>query len=362
MPTKTNQRKKSVLQLHNDKECGCTIIQEKNNCIYQSFPDGWEFTPDVGNGQSRGEVFTPRFIVDKMIHDVGMFPEEAIYNNNYSTLTKEEKLEKIESKIIEPAVGTANYTSTVIWHKINYAYHAAKTDNGLNIEEYNKLFIKSFSNIYAFDIDAGNLETTTRRLLNYNINDKINDTKTVNKWVNKTIKAFSKNNKNVDKKLLKNSIKNSLTLADDNWGKFLYGKKGIAEKLYEQHTGTQINDIIKEKCLTILEDNIKLFNGIVKDDVIDENVFIPGWFNVKWVWWNVNDDLSLNKKYVWLRQQMLEGEIEQLERKAETIKKDKMIEKSDGLFSTLDWIDNDAKKEYNNILKQIDKTKKEYSK
>jgi len=113
----TRGTKHNPLYLHNNKQCGCYLDSEKvlappkhirnagggsrhvdrpdeadntecffvNKCIYQAFLDGWDFTPDVGMGGTRGEIFTPRFIVDYMISDVGILPEKMVYNFDYSS-------------------------------------------------------------------------------------------------------------------------------------------------------------------------------------------------------------------------------------------------------------------------------------
>lgn len=357
-------RKKNAFELHKENECGCSVLSNPNNCIYQQFLDGWNFTPDVGNGQKRGEVFTPRWVVDKMILDVGMFPKSAVYEFNYETLNKTEKLEKISSKVVEPAVGTGNYISTVLWHKLQYAYSAALTvDNSLNVSEYHINFLSAVSSIYAFDIDCGNLEITKRRILG---NDNlVNNEKTVLIWTNKLNSSFvdpvSESLQNIEI-----NVQASLNEAFTNWHKSLEENNyGIIKTLYKEHTGKEITETLFKSCETILNDNIKLFNGIVKDDVIDDKTICPGYKNVVWRWWDIsisNDgNYELNFEEVRLLEQMITGEIELLEKKVEKLKTEKMTETDEGLFSMKVWADKASETEHNKIVKQIAKLKKELS-
>lgn len=364
-------RKKTALALHRDGECGCSILSNPNNCIYQQFLDGWEFTPDVGNGQKRGEVFTPRFIVSKMISDVGLIPAAAVEEQNYTTVDKEEALNIVSSKVLEPAVGTGNYISTVLWHKLEYAFMASQgDDNTLNLAEYHKNVLTAVSSIYVFDIDPGNLETTFRRLLNYT-DLALNDSTSVEKWVKKLKTSLTKESmKQTTVKNIRQSVKESLNLAEQNWSKFINSSsQGVIQQLYTKHTGENIPEELSNYCLNILEENVKLFNGIVKEDTVQEDFVVAGWENVVWKWWSVNDETTfenfdnilLDYEEVPLKAQMLQGEIETLEKKAEQLKNDKMIEKEDGLFSILDWADKASEIEYNKLTKQIAKLTKELS-
>ena len=364
-------RKKTALALHRDGECGCSILSNPNNCIYQQFLDSWEFTPDVGNGQKRGEVFTPRFIVSKMISDVGLIPAAAVDEQNYTTVDKEEALNIVSSNVLEPAVGTGNYISTVLWHKLEYAFVSSLgEDNTLNRAEYHRNVLRAVSSIYVFDIDPGNLETTFRRLLNYT-DVALNDSTSVEKWV-KIIKASltKESLKQTTVKSIRQTVKESLDLAEQNWSKFINSSsQGVIQQLYIKHTGESIPEELLNYCLSVLEENIKLFNGIVKEDTVQEGFVVAGWENVVWKWWSVNDETTfenfdnilLDYEEVPLKAQMLQGEIETLEKKAEQLKNDKMIEKDDGLFSVLDWADKASEAEYNKLTKQIAKLNKELS-
>ena len=159
---------KNPLQKHASGECGCSVLSNPNFCIYQPFLDGWNFTPDVGNGSKRGEIFTPRFIVDKMIAESGIIPEKALYEYDYSTVTKAEMLKIIRAKVNEPAVGTANFTATILWHKIHYVKQYATSKSGkVDLKKYNLHLLEAIASMYSNDIDAGNLQTTKWRLLRF---------------------------------------------------------------------------------------------------------------------------------------------------------------------------------------------------
>jgi len=356
-------RKKSASEQHKTGECCCSILVNPNNCIYQQFLDGWNFTPDVGNGQKRGEVFTPRFIVDKMVENIGMFPKEAVYELNYSAINKEKILEIIDAKIVEPAVGTGNYTSTILWHKLEYANQAVTdANNALDEKRYHNLILRAISSVYAFDIDAGNLETTKQRLFNSLsiVTDKqiLNNDSAVQFWV-----KYLKTNTNTQQteEILTNIVEDSLNLAEENWANFLRDNPGgVVGQLYRKHTGKHLSDeTLISQIQQILNNNIKLFNGIVKEDTNTEQFVCPGWNNVVWDWWNISEDCEITSEPVRLAEQMISGEIEKLEHKTEQLKNEKMVETNDGLFSMTSWVDKVSENEYNKLIKQIAKLKKE---
>lgn len=353
-------RKKNALETHKTGECGCSIMSNPNNCIYQPFLDGWEFTPDVGNGQKRGEVFTPRFVVSKMIENVGMFPKEAVYEHNYTTLNKEELEKVITSKVLEPAVGTGNYISTILWHKLNYAFTASLDENTqIDPAEYDQNVLKAVSSIYIFDIDPGNLETTYQRL--FRTDATLNNKAKVDKWTKKIENSLDKTSKTT-KTNISTMVKASLNSAEENWSKFLIASpEGIVQSLYKAHMDTEISEEMMEKISEILDDNVKLFNGIVKEDTVSDGFVVPGWKNVVWKWWTIGDDDILSYKTVKLSDQMIHGEIEQLEKKCEYLEKTGKDSIDDGLFSFVDWTDNTKRTEYNILQKRIDGLKKELS-
>lgn len=354
-------RKKNALETHKTGECGCSIMTNPNNCIYQPFLDGWEFTPDVGNGQKRGEVFTPLFIVNRMIENVGMIPKEAVYEHNYTTLNKEELEKVITSKVLEPAVGTGNYISTILWHKLNYAFTASLDKNTqIDPAEYDQNILKAISSIYIFDIDPGNLETTYQRL--FRTDATLNNKAKVDKWTKKIENSLDKTSKTT-KTNISTMVKASLNSAEENWSKFLSASpEGIVQSLYKAHMDTEISKEMMEKISEILDDNVKLFNGIVKEDTIEEGFVVPGWKNVVWKWWNIDKRLNLSFDKVRLADQMISGEIEKLQKQVDELEKTGKVETDDGLFSILDWRSDKERSEFDKLNKQIEKLKKELSK
>lgn len=353
-------RKKNALELHKACECGCSIMTNPNNCIYQPFLDGWEFTPDVGNGQKRGEVFTPRFIVSKMVENIGMFPKEAVYEHNYTTLNKDELKKVISSKVLEPAVGTGNYISTILWHKLNYAFAASLDENSqLNSTVYEQNVLQAVSSIYIFDIDPGNLETTYQRL--FRTDATLNSKEKIDNWTNRVKTSLDSTSKTT-KSNIKKMVQSSLNSAEENWNKFLISSpEGIVQSLYKAHMDTEISEEMMEKISEILDDNIKLFNGIVKEDTVEEGFVVPGWKNVIWKWWNIDEDLNLSFDKVRLADQMISGEIEKLQKQADELEKTGKVETDDGLFSVLDWRSDKERIEFDKLNKRISDLKKELS-
>lgn len=353
-------RKKNALETHKTGECGCSIMSNPNNCIYQPFLDGWEFTPDVGNGQKRGEVFTPLFIVNRMIENVGMIPKEAVYEHNYTTLNKEELEKVITSKVLEPAVGTGNYISTILWHKLNYAFSASLDENTqIDPAEYDQNVLKAVSSIYIFDIDPGNLETTYQRLLRTDAT--LNNKAKVDKWTKKIKNGLDKTSKTTASNI-SSMVKTSLNSSEENWNKFLISSpEGIVQSLYKAHMDTEISEEMMEKITEILDDNVKLFNGIVKEDTVEEGFVVPGWKNVVWRWWNIDEGLNLSFDKVRLADQMISGEIEKLQKQADELEKTGKEETDDGLFSVLDWRSDKERSEFDKLNKRISDLKKELS-
>lgn len=351
-------KKKPSLESHLQNKCRCSINTNPNNCVYQPFLDGWSFVPDVGNGQTRGEVFTPRFIVDKMISDLQMFPKEAIYEQNYSTLSNNEIEKVICAKVLEPAVGTGNYISTILWHKIMFVEQFSKDSTGkIDVSKYHEYLLKAISSIYTYDIDPGNLESTYQRLFNNSYT--IDSNERIDYWVSVIEKSIVSDLSNLN---VTNIVKDSLEISQTNWGKFTNNSSGLISKLYEQHIGVTIPEQIQEKIIEILNNNIKLFNGIKQEDEISDGFICPGWNNVVWNWWTIealNDDYILSYKPVRLADQIISGQIEQLENKIAELKNSHFIEKSDGLFSYKDWDNIESQKEYEQLMKEIQGLKKQ---
>lgn len=385
MPTIPKTIKLSALQKHNTTLdgvmlCGCTQNANPNNCIYQQFLDGWNFTPDVGNGQNRGEVFTPRFIVDKMIVQSGILPEQAVYQSIYKTQTKAESLKYIQQTVNEPAVGTANFTSTILWHKIHYAYQAALTKKVLDIPKYNLYITQAIASIYAYDIDCGNLQTTKNRLLKINNISSPENIKFWSGYLFQNIASFTRKtsagkiipstNWNHKELTVINQVAKSLESAENNWGKQA-NKEGLITKLYKQHVGKHPTSALVSLWEEMLNENIKQFNGImqhdtVKDDNLMDTFYCPGWQKVEWTVWDfqLNEDSvpeATSKTFkIRLAQQMYTNELKKLKDELQYLESLKKISGED-LSDIPVFVSNNDKKAYLLKKKEIEKLDHKYN-
>lgn len=262
--------RRAPLAIHSAGECGCSPTANPNECPYQVFPDGWDFTPDVGNGQRRGEVFTPRFVVDKMIATSGILPAEAVYERVYETDTA--SLEHaFDKRIIEPAVGTGNFLATIAHHRTRYALEAAASADHLT-----SLLIRLTTTLYAFDIDPGNVEVTVRRLLDGDTS-RMDHPSVISSWVDTLADALP----SPDAEALLASVKQSLTEAQAGWGMRMNGQ-GVLSRAWYEYTGDVLPDDLYDHLAEILEANIKVFDGLSREST----GVLPGKLGVEWTWWN----------------------------------------------------------------------------
>lgn len=356
-------KKISSLKLHQSEQCDCfkkDLENSEKRCIYATFADGWDFTPDVGNGKKRGEIFTPYWVVNKMIVDSGMLPANAVYQYDYSS-NSSEAYQYIINRINEPAVGTGNYTGMILFHKLRFSRILASNfdetyvtfekyvesnvilendkeiDTSIKRKLYEGLFVSAIASIYCYDIDPGNIQVTKQRLLssynNYDkdtpiLNNKINNkelTNEISTQLNKTSKVSEKTLKNISK-----MVEKSLTEAEENWGRFLKASskeelntKGIIEKAFFEATGETLPEDIRKISKDLLNENIKLFNGIVKDDTVDheKNFYVPGYKNIEWKFWEFSFDKDFKTLVAYathkLNDMILFGESEQLKKRLE---------------------------------------------
>ncbi len=276
-------KKKNALQLHLDNECNCSIESNPNNCQYQQFIDGWNFTPDVGRGQSSGEVFTPRFIVDKMITDSGMFPQEFVYDYDYkqdSTILET----IINNRICEPAVGTGNFISTILYYKLQAAKQLSLQDSSKDIKE---LIMRSIETLYCFDIDAGNLEVTFRRLTDGN-SERIDNKEIINYWVKNVTDniLYDKKEEIINKIIDKDNVLNTILTEVINAGQ---------EEQYE----------IKDKYSDILYNDVDNVYEIISKELYntdffnDYENFKENIFGIKLYDLLLNEFYNLDKVYVY---------------------------------------------------------------
>lgn len=366
----------------------CKKGAEGSPDIYQIFPDGWDFTPDVGNGQKRGEIFTPRFIVDKMISDAGIFPKEAVYQGDYSTVSADEAAEIVKTRVLEPAVGTSNFGSTILWHKLNYAAAASS-----NLNKLEELFLTASASLYSFDIDPGNLSTTLRRFLGSS--EKTKKYGSQEYWVDHISDALFQGHTGcpeVDAPKLEqwitSFVKNSLAEAEANWSSFI-NPDGVVQKVwraiyearggepgFEDMTDTIPSPLFSKMC-EALEKNTKLFNGIVESDSVKEGFTVPGWRNVVWSWWTVERTpegaLALREDLNPLRTQILSSQLSAYEKDLHRLEKERRVERTGErtLFSLFDdeediepelvWDSAESEKAASALRKKIEKIRKELS-
>jgi hypothetical protein len=335
---KKQDGKQSPLYLHSNRLCGCylesarvlTPLKEErdlygsqgkpgttdaekqknwlliNYCIYQPFLDGWDFTPDVGMGSTRGEIFTPRFIVDHMISDVGILPERMVYNFDYKSYKKkfEDKQNELRgyagARVFEPAVGTGNYISSILWHKLEVAHELTgykpykrngKTYYSKSIEQlarYQAYTLVALGSIYFNDIDPGNLQTTKWRILR---DSEISNPANIEFWVEHIKQNLSQELERTQVKWLKSYVQESIQTASNNWAS-KDRDRGVLDVLYEKHTGEHAPDWLRAAWRRVLDANAQLFNGIKDEDTIEEGFVVPSNQKVIWTYWSFVYELS----------------------------------------------------------------------
>jgi hypothetical protein len=316
----------SGLTAHASHLCDCfkqyrngKFIQP-NFCVYQSFLDGWDYTPDVGNGKKRGEIFTPRFVVDKMIALSGIIPHKAVYNFEYSG-SIEEVERSIRQRTFEPAVGTGNFVATILWHKLEYANFitsSARKDflsnkskknkeqkNKSQLTRYQVYTLEALGSIYINDVDAGNLQAVKNRFLRLNeIDNKFN----VDFWIKHVKNGLSNP---ISKSNLSKCILSSIKESQRNWG-YHDNNEGIMNVLYRKHTGLEPPSWLVSSWKYIIDENTKLFDFINLDDHIVSGIILPGYKNVIWNFWRFTYDkngVNIFKTKVPLYRQILESRL-----------------------------------------------------
>lgn len=327
-------KRKSLIQQHVDNKCDCTHNPgQDNTCIYQCFVDGWDFTPDVGRGQTSGEIFTPRFIVDKMITTSGMFPEAVVYHNDFTECTEEDLEHMVGSTVCEPATGTGNFISTILHHKLQAAYELA-TRRGQDIDH---LVPQAVGTVYAYDIDAGNLETTLRRLTRHD-GTPLDDKHIVKYWVDHIVGLIVPDS---DRDQITTTVQTSLTEAQHHWATQLRSQGVLAAFLNDHHAGDSEDLLVR--CEDILRENIKIFNGIVND----HTPTMPGVKDITWTFWDSGVMVEKRSMY----HEMVTSKIATLDTKIAKLKEEHYI---DGA-----WDDNQTKKEHAKLTKEKNKLAKE---
>lgn len=290
MPSK----KSTGLTNHTQKICDCFdgTDPEIRSCIYATFPDNWSFVPERGLGQSSGEVFTPLIAVNKMITSNGLFDKDSIYHNMYQKISAEKLQQAIYATVIEPAVGTGNYISTVLYHKLKYV-EALYDNRTQKLDLFHELFLTAVGSIYAYDIDVGNIETTKRRLLSHG-KQSLNDYKSINYWVehiDNVINGDDINKHNRWKKVqpieIQGFVESSLNDAHKFWYAFTKTGIGVIDAAYRSILNERLPEWLYWQCREILDKNFKLFDGLNKHTSLSDGMFVPGWEHVSWTKWEI---------------------------------------------------------------------------
>lgn len=341
---KTSLELHKIMTEHGVRACGCNIEKNPNFCPYQEFIDGFNFVPDVGNGQTRGEIFTPRFVVDYMIVENGILPKEAIYDLQYTHQVDEEGGDAIEyseealrkfigGRVFEPAVGSGNYSASILWHKLEYANALALKDieyieEGTEayeerIRRYEVYTLVAAASMYFNDIDAGNLQTTKWRM---HRNGAIYSKANIDFWVKYYLDSMDSKvlaTNKISESDIRKVVESSLLKASESWSA-KDSDGGVLDALYLKHTGnSNIPEWLRASWDMILDHNGKLFNGIVEDDAADKNVenvsesfIVPGYRHVSWdFWWfdSLKTMVKVTKRQVPLYRQIKMFDIKEVQ-------------------------------------------------
>lgn len=308
------------LEAHRSGACGCSPEVNPRQCVYQEFPDGWDFVPDAGNGKSRGEVFTPRWVVEKMLQDSGLVPP-AYIAGDYSDPTG--LLPLLEARVIEPAVGVGNFSSVILWQKLQAVHHQAleeSSGDALSLKRYQQLFLTAVASLYSYDVDCGNSEVTRRRLLGRPLGAVVPIAAAEEAWREELWAAFTAaSHTELSQESLGQEVARSLAAAESAWGEALRrAPEGVACRLYREHTGRAMPLAFFRKCERLVRANHKLFNGLLEEDSVS-GLLTPGYGQVVWQWWTVSRSGGLTSQAVSYRAQLLEAEVEALEVRLTTL-------------------------------------------
>lgn len=284
--------------------------------MYQPFLDGWKFLPDVGNGTLRGEIFTPRFVVDKMLVDAKILPKRAVYDFDYRG--SQRTLRKyVGFRVFEPAVGTGNFAATILWHKLEMAHELTGytgtrrtryRKDAAQLRRYQAYTLVALGSLYLNDIDPGNLQATKWRLFR---DREIASEHNIDYWVAQ-INALLEESQAESR--IRAFVKGSIREASENWG---VGDRdaGVLDVLYEVHTGQEAPEWLRSAWKTVLDENVKLFNAIKREDEVARGSFIPGFRRVAWTFWafeNSKIRLRAHRTRVPFMLQVLSAQIDSL--------------------------------------------------
>lgn len=239
----------------------------------------------------------------------------------------------VGASVCEPATGTGNFISTILYHKLQAARELA-TRRGQDVDQ---LVLQAVGKVYAYDIDAGNLETTLRRLTRHD-GTPLDDTHAVDYWVDHITGLIGSE---ADTEQITTTVQDSLTEAQHHWATHLKPQGVLAAFLDDHHAGASEDLLVR--CEEILRENLKLFNGIVND----HTPTMPGVKDITWTFWD--NGTVKNKRNMY--REMVTSKIATLETKMAQLEKDHYI---DGT-----WDDKNAKKEHAKLAKEKNKLTKE---
>lgn len=340
-------KKVNPLTKHRNGDCGCSIKDNPNRCVYQTFLDGWEFTPDVGNSKSRAEVFTPRWVVDKMVVDSGLMTESMVYQQDFSNINEETYNTILNNRVIDLATGTGNFVTEILSLKLLMVKHYIHEKFGkYNVPQFCEDILKAVRSVYAFDIDYGNVKTVWERIVGMNDSELWND-----KFLEETATTFDST---VTLDMLKSSyaVKESFDSAAEHWGKHLELKNDLVGRFYFNTTGENIPEELADNVKNSLFHNLKVFNGITKDD--DLVGMVPSYMNIVWRFWN-EDGAWEN---IPMALQVVEGSIQQLENKMKKFMEDHKTTSVDtgSLFGDVvtTWDSKANENEYKKMVKELE--------
>lgn len=261
-----------------------------------------------------------------MITDIGMLPEKVVYEYDYHECNKKDIESIVKKTIIEPAVGTGNFSSTILYHRLRLAQHYANL-TGIDVKELIKTVLH---NTYAFDIDAGNLEVTIRRLVD-GYPDGLNSEETISYWCDHIESSIGES---ANKEDIRRIVTESLNLAQENWATHLYGD-GVITTLCKEHN-IEYDDSFIEECYDIARGNIKLFDGITECSTDT----MPGYESI---WWDFWEDGVLTET-VNMKVQISLGRIKENNDELKALEEKSCV---DGV-----WTDNKDKREYSKITRE----------
>lgn len=316
--------------------------------IFQAFPAGWDFTPDVGNRYSRAEIFTPLFLVNKMVVDAGIVPSSAVFSRDYDPGVASGVVSR---RVLEPAVGSGNFSSVILWHKLYYAGCMSTNATSLGVN-----FVRACASMYAYDVDAGNLASTLIRFLSRN--DYTDFFLTPEYWAGHVQDLLSTP---VDTNVVRPLIEDSLVCAVENWEKF-FTISGIVGTVWQKFSSDVsatpvIPPCVLDACVQFLRKNVLLFNGLTDVDTISSDSVIPGFSRVVWCWWDISwssDGFLLDFVENPLRFPLARRDLHVKEMELSKLRHDHYVPAGESLFAqSFQWDSADARKRANTLEKDI---------